>query len=392
MNYTFPIIETIDDVLPHIKDYEEIVVSENTQGNFVTVRYMISTPQLWERTPGWEIRRECRGIAFCTKTGKILSRPYHKFFNVNEKPETQENKINLYEDHIVLEKLDGSMIRPIKCSDGDFYMATKAGESEVSAMTSNFLRDNSNYYDFMNYIIDNHQSTPIFEFCSRKNRVVIDYPEDRLVLTAIRDNIDGNYWKYDDLVSYAKLYGIDYVKAVNILTKQNINLFVKQVKEWEGSEGIVLRFNTGHMVKVKADDYILRHHAKESINQEKNLIALILDDGLDDLLPTLFEDDKNRVLEFEKAFHAYVHQTASEIHDMFVEYVGDGSKKDFAVNFVSHKDKKYHQFLYGLHRGDYNLLNALYSHIRNNLSSSTRVNMIRWIFGGLDWNYSTVDT
>lgn len=388
MNYTFPIIETINDVLPHIKDYEEIVVSENVQGNFVIIRYMVSTPQLWERTPGWEIRRECRGLAFCTKTGEILSRPYHKFFNINEKPETQADKVNLYEDHIILEKLDGSMIRPIRCPDGDFYIATKAGESDVSAMASNFLRNNSHYYDFMNYVMK-CESTPIFEFCSRKNRVVIDYPQDRLVLTAVRHNITGEYIEYDTMVHRAKAFNIDYVKAINGLSNQNVHLLVKQVKEWEDSEGIVLRFATGHMCKIKADDYVAKHSAKEAINHEKNLIALILADGLDDLLPTLYSEDKERVMNFEKAFYDYIHETASEIHDMYGEYVGDGTQKDFAVNFVSHKDKKYHQFLYGLHRGDYNLLDALYSQIKSNLSTSTKVNTVRWIFGGLDWNYST---
>jgi RNA ligase len=389
MNYTFPVINTIDDVLPHIKNYEEIVVSENVQGNYLTIRYMISTPNLWEwnesDTLGCAIRRECRGIAFEVKTGEVISRPYHKFFNVNEKPETQINKINLYESHMILEKLDGSMIRPIKCSDGDFYIATKAGESEVSAQASNWLRDHDNYYDFMNYCIKMN-STPIFEWASRKNRIVIDYPEDRLVLTAIRGNHDGIYLSYNALVWYSQTYGIDYVKAVNSLSVQNINLLHNQVKEWEDAEGVVIRFDTGHMLKIKADDYILRHHAKESINHEKNLIALILSDGLDDLLPVLHENDQKRVSDFEKAFHASIHDTAMNIHDMYGEYVRNyalSDKKDFAVNFALKKDKKYQQFLFGLHRGDYNLLEALYKTIENNLSSSSRVENVRWIFGGI---------
>lgn len=385
MNYTFPIIETIDDVLPHIKDYEEISITD--KGDYTVIKYMISTPQLWERTPGWEYRRECRGLIFDNQTGGIVARPYAKFFNVNEKPETQMNKLNLYEDHVILEKLDGSMIFCFKIAD-QLRFATKAGETDISVMASNWLKDHTNYYDFMNWVVES-ESTPLFEFCSRKNRIVIDYPEDRLVLTAIRNNKDGKYWSYDDLVYFAKNFNIDYVKAIAHLSMQNISLFVKQVKEWEDSEGIVLRFNTGHMVKVKSDDYTLRHLAKESINQEKNLIALILDDGLDDLLPTLYDDDREHVVNFEKAFHEYVHETASEIHDMYGEYVGDGSQKDFAVNFVANKEKKYHQFLYGLHRTNYNLLDALYTHIRHNLSSSTKVNTVRWIFGGLDWNYST---
>ena len=385
MNYEFPIINNINDVLPHIKDFEEIVVSENIQGNFVTIRYIVSTPQLWERTPGWEIRRECRGIAFCTKTGKVLSRPYHKFFNIGEKEETQTNKINLYEPHVILEKLDGSMIRPIKTPDGDFNMATKAGVSEVSIMTYDFLSDNEHYYDFMNYMVDKLEYTPIFEFCSPKNRVVINYFEDRLVLTALRNIHTGKYVRYSDMVYYAQLYNIDYVKAINTLSVQNIHLLVKQVKEWEGSEGIVMRFDNGHMVKCKADDYIQKHYAKEAINYEKNLIALILDDGLDDLIPTLYEEDRERVLSFETDFYAAIHDTCMEIHDMYGEYVGDGSQKDFAVNFVKYRSHRYHQFLYGLHRGDYNLMEALYSYIKKNLSTSTKVDQVRWVFGNLRW-------
>lgn len=388
MNYAFPIIETIDDVLPHIQGYDEIVVSENVQGNFVTIRYMVSTPRLWERTLGWEVRRECRGIAFCTKSGKILSRPYHKFFNVDEKPETQLNKINLYEPHVVLEKLDGSMIRPIKCPDGDFYIATKAGQSEVSALASKWLRDHLNYYDFMSYVIDNYDLTPIFEFCSRKNRIVIDYPEDRVVLTALRANRSGIYYQYDQLVEFARRFDIDYVKTINTLPKQNIKLFVNEVKEWKGSEGIVLRFDTGHMLKTKADDYVISHSAKESINQEKNVIALILSDSIDDLLPIISEYDKYKIVKFEEDFHISVARTANYIHDLYSTWCPGAdisTRRDFATGFVAHQPQKYHQFLYKLYGGSFSILQDLYDYIGKNLSSSSQVDKVRWAFGDLQW-------
>jgi RNA ligase len=350
---------------------------------------MISTPNLWEWNDndalGCAIRRECRGIAFDVKTGEVISRPYHKFFNVNEKPETQINKINLYESHMILEKLDGSMIRPIKCTDGDFYIATKAGVSEVSVQASNWLRDHSNYYDFMNYIIDDHNSTPIFEWVSRQNGIVIDYPEDNLILTGIRSNKTGKYFKYDDLKYYGSLYGIDIVNALH-QSESNIGPLVHTIKKWVDAEGIVIRFDDGHMLKIKADDYILRHYAKESINHEKNLIGLILADGLDDLIPVLHENDQKRVSDFEKAFHANIHDTAMNIHDMYGEYVRNyalSDKKDFAVNFALKKEKKYQQFLFGLHRGDYNLLDALYKTVENSISSSSRVENVRWIFANL---------
>jgi hypothetical protein len=53
------------------------------------------------------IAAECRGIVFSPE-GKILSRRYHKFFNLEEKGYL--SKIDFSQPHIILEKLDGSMV------------------------------------------------------------------------------------------------------------------------------------------------------------------------------------------------------------------------------------------------------------------------------------------
>lgn len=50
---------------------------------------------------------ECRGIIFCEKTGQVLARRFHKFFNVNEQDETQAELIDLARPHFILEKADG---------------------------------------------------------------------------------------------------------------------------------------------------------------------------------------------------------------------------------------------------------------------------------------------
>lgn len=58
----------------------------------------------------WAIRRELRGLIFSAKDGTVISRRFHKFFNVGELPETQPEKIDMKVPFVVLEKLDGSMI------------------------------------------------------------------------------------------------------------------------------------------------------------------------------------------------------------------------------------------------------------------------------------------
>ena len=194
MNYEFPEINHISDVISHIENRPEFKVME--KGWYTVINYMVAFEDtfslLRERSHyNMKIRRECRGLIFNTETGQLLSRPYHKFFNAGERAETQINKINLYEPHVVLEKLDGSMIRPIPTQEG-FRLATKAGITEVAMNAEVFIADKLQYAKFIQYCIDK-ESTPIFEWVSRKNRIVVDYPEDNLIITAVRSNKTGFY-------------------------------------------------------------------------------------------------------------------------------------------------------------------------------------------------------
>ena len=297
MHYKFPEICHIDDVLSDINGYDEIRVIN--KGEYTVINYAVA----FEDTFKWDvedphasaIRRECRGLIF-DSNGKLISRPYHKFFNAGEKEETQINKINLYEPHVVLEKLDGSMIRPIPTADG-FRLATKAGITDISEQAEKFIADKPNYSNLITYCIDK-DSTPIFEWCSRKNRIVIDYPEDQLILTAIRSNKTGFYVPYSILQTLVHDLKVPLVGAVNGLSIQDINLFIQQVREYEDSEGIVLRFDNGHMIKVKADDYILKHTTKDQISQEKNVILTIINDQVDDVIPLLSDTDADNLYQF----------------------------------------------------------------------------------------------
>jgi hypothetical protein len=80
------------------------------------------------------VLRECRGLIIASD-GSVLSRRYHKFFNVSEHAETRsQNVAALTEDnHVLLEKLDGSMVAPwISPSTGEVVWATKMGVNPVA--------------------------------------------------------------------------------------------------------------------------------------------------------------------------------------------------------------------------------------------------------------------
>jgi len=387
MNYDFPVIETIEDVISDINGYDEIRVIDKDYYTVINYAVTFEDTFTWdfEDSHASSIRRECRGLIF-NKEGKLISRPYHKFFNAGEKEETQIHKINLYEPHVVLEKLDGSMIRPIPTPEG-FRLATKAGITEVAMNAEVFIADKSHYATFIHKCIQKG-TTPIFEWCSRKNRIVIDYPEDQLILTGIRYNDTGKYVDYETMKTYATAWNIPVVQAVNGLAVQDINLFVQQVREWDDGEGVVLRFDSGHMIKVKADDYVLRHKSKESISQEKNVIDCILQDAVDDILPLLTPEDADRLKHFQDAFWKSLDDVAYEMAELF----NGGNKaypdkKDFAVEFVQKMILPIHApVMYGMKSGK-GSKQILIDMIKKSLSSQTKIDSARWMFGGINWNH-----
>jgi RNA ligase len=385
MNYDFPQIKTIDDVLPHISGREEFRVMEKEGYTVINYAVVFEETFLWDSNDpvGSAIRRECRGIIF-NQDGELISRPYAKFFNVGEKPETQLNKVNLYESHIVLEKLDGSMIRPIPTVEG-FNLATKAGVTDISQQAEEFISDKPHYAKFIHSMFDG-KLTPIFEWVSRKNRIVVDYENDNLILTAIRNTEMGNYLPHFNMLDLAEHWNIPVVQAVDGLAVQNIELFVKQIREWEDSEGVVLRFDTGHMVKIKADQYVLRHKTKDSISQEKNVISILLNDDVDDLIPLLTPEDATRIQEFQHAFWLSFEDVAGEIYDLYRQIDKGQSQKDFALFAVSSVLPHYQPFMFKLRKG-FPIKDLLIEQIRKSLSSQTKIDAARWMWGNLDWNH-----
>jgi RNA ligase len=388
MNYDFPEIGHLDDVIPHIEDRPEFKVM--VKDWYTVINYMVAFEDTFslirERSHyNMKIRRECRGLIFDTATGNLISRPYHKFFNAGEREETAINKINLYEPHIVLEKLDGSMIRPIPTKEG-FRLATKAGVTDVAMNAEVFIADKPQYAKFIHAMFDGRM-TPIFEWCSRKNRIVVDYPEDQLILTGIRNTVKGNYLLHSNMVELSEHWNIPVVKAVDGLAVQNIHLFVDQVREWDDGEGIVLRFNSGHMVKVKADEYVLRHKSKEQISQEKNVIQTIVNDSVDDLVPLLTPDDATRLKAFQTAFWASVDDLAYEMAQI---YLGGNTvypdKKDFAVEFVQKKVLPIHAPIMYAMKGGKGSRATIVDMISKSLTTQTKIDQNRWLWGHLKWN------
>lgn len=294
MKYEFPTIRNIDDVLPHLRDRKEFVVAN--RGDHIIINYAVAFADTFcpVTSLGDAIRRECRGLIFRASDGLIIRRPYHKFFNVGEKEETDPKIIDeLLDDAHSLEKLDGSMIAPYAVTFGNLRWGTKMGDTDVARMVIPFLERNGHYIEFARGLIISGY-TPIFEFCSRQQRIVVDYEVERLVLTAIRNMETGEYLPY---VVMKKMATDKRIESVDLLTFDRNAL---------GVEGVVIRLSDGHMAKMKAESYMRIHKAKDKITVEKNAVDAILNNEIDDLLPELGQEDRDRVVALDVALHQFL--------------------------------------------------------------------------------------
>ena len=177
MYYKFPIITNINQVYDAIRDRKEFFVAR--KDDYLVVNYNVNFADTFP-TPDTDddvlnnnylIRRECRGIIFDTK-GNVIRRPYHKFFNWGERKETSNTRVDVSKPHFKLEKMDGSMLVPF-FTNGKIRFGTKMGITDIANPVEDWVNSNLQYRTFSKKMIENG-FTPSFEWCSRRQRIVID--------------------------------------------------------------------------------------------------------------------------------------------------------------------------------------------------------------------------
>lgn len=366
MNYDFNIKANLNRFLLAIKEKKEFLFIEKE--HHYLINYVVSKNDTFENPNEYGIsqeekenrilRRECRGIIF-NKNGEVVSRPYHKFFNINEKEETQTLNINLSKSHLILDKLDGSMIRPIYYENsGQFRYGTKMMLSDVALVAETFAVQNPNYKKMLTFLHEQN-ATPIFEWCSRKNRIVIDYPEDKLILTGVRNLYTGKYWSYESMQNICDNYNIPLVKAFG--TTSDIQSFLEKVKSDKGVEGFIIRFDDGHMLKIKCDEYIMCHRSKDTIQKPRHIVSAILNQTIDDLRAFVTEEDRKIIDNIEKILFDEMN-IIKNIYDNKFEYYykkNDGDKKNFAINDAKLLDSQMRSVMFNMWKQDVNTLDLV---------------------------------
>jgi RNA ligase len=334
----------------------------------------------------WGLRRQCRGLVF-DLAGNVISPGFEKFFNLNENAETQCMQLDLDQPHVICEKADGSLIRPIPMAPGGYRLATKMGLTSVALQPEAWVQQNPSYDRFIQHMLSEGW-VPLMEWCTLKQKIVCDYPEDRLILLAARRVQDGVYMTFTQMQELATEYGVELVRRYEG-TVHNMQYLMDETRDLQGQEGWVIWFDNGYRVKIKGEWYVAIHRAKDQILRENALIGMILDEKLDDVKSFLPDADREAVSAYETAFWQGVAETAVQWrlkHDVVKQQFGD-DRKAFALEWAHQFDGHVRAAMFKAWSDvNFDWQSAVADVVRKNLGSSTRVDEVRHLWGDVVWN------
>lgn len=379
MKYQFPAINHLDQIRKAVEGRPEFAIYERDFG--YVVNYHVNYEDTFPPVTTFEhaVLRECRGLMF-NKAGEVISRPFHKFFNVNERAETQGLQLA---GARVMDKLDGSMIRPVPMGDGTWRLATKMGITDIAMEAEVFVAERSRLQRFISAMVAN-ELTPIFEWTSPRNRIVVPYQEDGLTLLALRTNFGGEYIR--DL-EYATLsYDVQLVRVWDGNIDEHLPYW--QERDQANMEGWVLQFDDGHMVKVKLPWYVKIHKAREAIIQEKYVVQRIIDETIDDVLAQLYgTPDYDKVKTFHEDFSFNLMAQAALTEEVFDDIAKQyPTKKDYALSPEAKRDTIIDAIIFKRYDGKpvYDTMKEIISRRGN---TQDAIDALRWMWAGAKYVY-----
>jgi len=313
---------TLDQAYEAFAGRKEFVVKDTE--DTISFDYIIIMDDSFNDEKYGHIRRNFRGITFCKKTGKILSLPFPKFFNINQNTESQ---YSLHKDKkaVVYEKVDGSMIHFYKKNDGELVASTcrspeslQAKEALVFANTDRLL------LHYIHESIDNGL-TPMFEWCAPHNQIVVYYKQPRLIYLMSRYRNDGKYLfeeKYGDKV---KKYDISFVDILNETNKTDF-------------EGYVCHLEDGNVFKVKTKWYLERHRSVDLLTKPKyKIYEVALSGYLDDVISLSPENHKKTFMDVQKEVSLDLLDCKKQLEKEFeniLKGLGDVNAEDHRKRFA----------------------------------------------------------
>ena len=242
-------------------------VTESALGELSIFKY--SADCVWDGM--WnDVVKRCRGIVLNTATGKIVARPFDKFFNINERPDTNVHLLEKKaksQKMVATKKLDGSMCS-IWFYNGAWHCSTPGGLTSPQAQHAAGLLLGK--YNLSKLPTDITFVCELLCPWDRKDKVVDYGDRDELVLLAAFEN------KWD-------LTEVPRQRLETLATGTGLQLVdvypLDEEDPWStpipvGEEGFVVRFEDGFRIKIKSRWYMHWHRLLSQVSY-KHLIELL---------------------------------------------------------------------------------------------------------------------
>lgn len=259
--------------------------------------------------------RAARGIVF-DSDGNIVARPFPKFFNLGEMPETERENLPDCE-YTVEDKLDGSLGIVFHHQGAWRCCTVGAFESEQAQYAQAELLPKCDFRGIPAVW------TILAEIIYPENRIICDYGDRReLVLLAVIDRRDGAEILPSDLPQIATEMGMAYRAAFD-------GESVHHLDHRDNSEGYVIRYANGLRVKVKSPVYVQAHKLRDQVSP-KNVLSMIRDGTADSIRAQLpdhivgaFDDIHSTLVAQVESLEADATHLLSEYQSLLREGRGD---------------------------------------------------------------------
>jgi len=328
----FSQIQVIDDVRPHVAHKKEIRFSTHPGGVTVACYQFMDS-----HTFDSDLAKECRGLAF-DASGRVCSRPLHKFFNVGEKEQLTAAALSKRSDLVaVFEKLDGSMLATAWVNGELQWRSKKSFTSDVVALTTKFLTgpEQAGVVAFATEVA-RQGLTAIFELTHPEARIVVASERPELKLLHVRDNVSGAYVLLQPEHPIHELIARYQVPLAPRYPGMRVSDCLEAVTSMTEREGFVLQFADGDMVKLKCPWY-LQLHRSITFLRERDIALAALTETLDDIKSALAEAgiDLKPVEEVETRVLTELLTIEQEVQALVSTDQGLG-RKEFAIKHQKH--------------------------------------------------------
>src|SRR3990167_2407750 len=182
---------TYEQIKPYI---EKGLISEQSHPLNENVKIFNYTQRCQFSREWDDITKQCRGLIIDVKSGKILARPFPKFFNYEE--HIQNAWPIPSELPIITEKYDGSLgILYWLPGDARPWIATRGSfMSEQAQWATEWFRKNVAHQGIP------RSYTHLFEIIYPQNRIVVSYDFEGLILLSIRVTESGGEVKLHETI------------------------------------------------------------------------------------------------------------------------------------------------------------------------------------------------